>query len=444
MRVVRSIATKSLPLFCVLVITAQLSACARPEPGNADHAVKPDAVAAPRPDELKLERVVMLMRHGVRPPTKAKVAPDGVADQPWPKWSVDFGELTGHGYAAVKLLGAWDRENWIGRGLLPEQACPGAHDIAVAASAKSRTQDTARALAEGMAPGCAIDVSFPKDAKGDVEFHPLDAGAVPFDAEEALRAAQARMPAGGMHEEVRRNAGLFALLNRALGCCDEAFCKAEGQPKACDISQMPAGLQAEEGDGPSVGDPFGIASTVSQTFLLEYLEGMPMHDVAWGRLTRDEIGRLLQFHSIKFYYEARTPYIATRAASPLAARMLKAMEGGPKLTVLVGHDTNIANLGGFLDLHWTVPGYPQDDPPPGGALGFEVLSDKAGQRYVRAFYRSQSMDQVRGLQVLDDDANAPAYLYLDIPGCAKQCRLEDFGTLVRSKLVTPAVKKEAD
>ncbi|HWU71631.1 MAG TPA: histidine-type phosphatase, partial [Pseudoxanthomonas sp.] len=370
------------------------------------------------------------------------VAPDGVADQRWPQWSVDFGELTGHGYAAVKLLGAWDRENWVDRGLLSAQACPGVHDIAVAASAKSRTQDTARALLEGMAPGCAVDVSFPKTAEDDVEFHPLDAGAVPFDADEALRAAQARAPTGGMEEEVRRNAELFALLNRALGCCSEAFCKAEGKPKACDISQMPAGLQAEE-DGVSVGDPFGIASTVSQTFLLEYLEGMPMRDVAWGRLTRDEIGRLLQFHSIKFQYEARTPYIAARAASPLAARMLKAMEGGPKLTVLVGHDTNIANVGGFLDLHWTVPGYPQDDPPPGGALGFEVLADQAGQRYVRAFYRAQSMDQVRGLQPLDD-ANAPAYLYLDIPGCAKQCKLADFGVLVRSKLVLPTTGKAAN
>lgn len=418
-------------------LAAGLGACDRRETAPASA-----SATAAATDELKLERVVMLMRHGVRPPTKAKVAPDGVADQPWPQWSVDFGELTGHGYAAVKLLGAWDRENWVDRGLLSAQACPGVHDIAVAASAKSRTQDTARALLEGMASGCAVDVSFPKTAKDDVEFHPLDAGAVPFDADEALRAAQARAPTGGMEEEVRRNAELFALLNRALGCCNEAFCKAEGKPKACDISQMPAGLQAEE-DGVSVGDPFGIASTVSQTFLLEYLEGMPMRDVAWGRLTRDEIGRLLQFHSIKFQYEARTPYIAARAASPLAARMLKAMEGGPKLTVLVGHDTNIANVGGFLDLHWTVPGYPQDDPPPGGALGFEVLADQAGQRYVRAFYRAQSMDQVRGLQPLDD-ANAPAYLYLDIPGCAKQCKLADFGALVRSKLVLPTTGKAAN
>lgn len=378
-------------------------------------------------DGLKLERVVMLMRHGVRSPTQAKVTPDGTADRPWPKWPVDYGELTPHGYAAIKLLGAWDRENWAARGLLPAQGCPDARDVAVSASAKQRTQDTAHALLEGMAPNCNISVSIPKSKKDDVEFHSLESAAVPFDAGEALRAVQARVPAGGMEGEVRRNAELFALLNRALGC----------KAKACDLSQMPAGLNGGDGGAPSIGDPFDVASTAAQTFLLEYLEGMPKQDVAWGRLGREDIERLLRFHSLKYVYEARTPYVAARGASLLTAHMLKAMEDGPKLTVLVGHDTNIALLGGFLDLHWKIPSYPDDDPPPGGALGFEILSDAAGTQYVRAFYRVQTMDQIRGLQPLGRK-NAPDYVYMDIPGCAKRCRLDDFVKQVRAKLIAPA------
>ena len=376
-------------------------------------------------DALVLQRVVMLMRHGVRPPTKEKVTPDGIADKPWPKWSVDYGELTRHGYDAVKLLGTWDRGNWAARGLLPATGCPGKDDVEVAASSKSRTQATARALVEGMVPGCTVDIAFPKNPEDDVEFHPIDAGAVPFDAEAAFSATQEEVPADGMQGEVKRHADLFALLNRAFGC---------RAGEACDLSKMPAAIQREKGDAPSVGDPFGIASTVSQTFLLEYLEGMPMQDVAWGRLSREEIGRLLEFNSIKFEYEARTPYTAARAASPLASRMLEAMQYGPKVTVLVGHDTNIANLGGFLDLHWTLPDYPRDDPPPGGALGFEVLADPAGKQYVRAFYRAQTMDQVRELQALDGD-NKPAYVYLEIPGCAEPCALADFAAQVGKELV---------
>jgi len=116
------------------------------------------------------------------------------------------------------------------------------------------------------------------------------------------------------------------------------------------------------------------------------------------------------------------------------------VEHGPKLTVLVGHDTNIADLGGMLDLHWQVPGYPRDDPPPGGAIGFEVLADASGAEFVRAFYRSQTMDQVRELQPLDA-GNAPPYEYLSIPGCAENCPLAEFKTLVKGKLI-PGVGSE--
>lgn len=59
----------------------------------------------PASSELKLERVVMLMRHGVRPPTRAPVTPPGTHAEPWPAWPVDFGELTPRGYDAVRLLG---------------------------------------------------------------------------------------------------------------------------------------------------------------------------------------------------------------------------------------------------------------------------------------------------------------------------------------------------
>lgn len=397
-----------------------------------------DAAAGPgaAPDGFMLQRVVMLMRHGVRPPTKEHVTPEGVADKPWPAWPVGFGELTPHGHDAVALLGAWDRGHLVKRGLLAASGCPGDRDIAISASYKSRTQATAHALIGGLAPGCTIDVAFPASAEDDVLFHPLDAGAMPFDPEYAYRATIDELPADGLEGEVQRNGDLFALLDRAFDCCTGDSCPVDGKPRTCALSRTPAGIKRKEGDAPAVGNPFGIASTVSQTFLLEYLEGKPMEEVAWGRLSREEIGRLLEFHAIKFRYEARTPYTAERAASPLAARMLEALENGPRLTVLVGHDTNVANLGGFLDVHWKVPDYPADDPPPGGALGFELLADTAGKQVVRAFYRSQTMDQVRELQALDG-GNAPAYLYLPIPGCSDPCLLQDFARLVRAKLITP-------
>ena len=415
-------------------LVASVAACVSSGPGAAQ-ATGAFGVAPAAP-ALKLERVVMLMRHGVRPPTRAGFAPDGIADQPWPEWKVDFGELTRHGYDAVRLLGAWDRKNWAARGLLPVDGCLAAADIEVAASSKSRTQATARALAEGMAPGCRVEVRFPAGLADDVEFHPFDARAMPIDADEALRAVRRLAPPGGLQAELEAQSGRFALIERALGCT------AARQGSGCRLSAVAPGIVRHEDDRPDIGDPFGLASTISQTFLLQYLEGMPMSDVAWGRLTRPQIEDLLVLNSLKFHYEGRAPYVAARAASPLASRMLEAMRQGPRLTVLVGHDTNITDLAGLLELHWKVPTYPRNNAPPGGALGFETLSDASGQVFVRAFYRAQTMDQVRELQALHA-GNAPSYEYLPIPGCATPCPLADFERAVRPRLVAP-LRSRAD
>ncbi len=390
--------------------------------------------AAPTVPEPRLERVVMLMRHGVRPPTKPMVTPPGVAAQAWPAWSVAWGELTPHGYDAVRLLGAWDRRHWADQGLLSAEGCPAAGQVHLAASSKSRTQATARALAEGLAPGCPLEVEFPATPADDAEFHPLDAGAVPIDPDLALAAQMALTPTGGLQAEMARQATLLKRLSAVLGCCTVESCAEQTLPAGCDLSQWPQTLTRNEEDRADLAPPLGLASTVAQTFLLEYLEGKPMDEVGWGRVSRDDIEAFLSFHTLKFYYEGRAPYVAARAASPLARRMLTALESGPALTVLAGHDTNIADLGGMLDLHWQVPGYPADNPPPGGAVGFELWRDGAGQGTVRAFYRAQTMDQVRDLRPMIG-AEQAAFEYIAIPGCAAPCRLEDFDRLVRSRLV---------
>ncbi|MEJ0023077.1 MAG: histidine-type phosphatase [Alphaproteobacteria bacterium] len=186
----------------------------------------------------------------------------------------------------------------------------------------------------------------------------------------------------------------------------------------------------------------GAASSAAQTLLLEYVDGKPMSEVGWGRVSKEQIGELLKFHTTKFYFETRTPHVADRIAAPLAERVAAALRGEAgygRLTMFVGHDTNIAALGGMLDLHWKLPDYAEDDPPPGGALGFELLS-RAGKRYVRAFYQAQTMDQLRALTPLSE-ANPPTLVYLQIPGCAVAdqagCPLRTFLRIVERKLKSP-------
>ena len=59
--------------------------------------------------DLKLERMVMLMRHSVRPPTKSPATPEGTTAQPWSTWTTPFGELTPHGAEGARLMGVYSR-----------------------------------------------------------------------------------------------------------------------------------------------------------------------------------------------------------------------------------------------------------------------------------------------------------------------------------------------
>lgn len=213
---------------------------------------------------------------------------------------------------------------------------------------------------------------------------------------------------------------------------------------SCNLIDIPSALEPNAADGPDLGGALGVASTAGSSMMLAYVEGKPLSEVGWGRASKADLARLLKFHSTKFHYEARTPYVAERAAAPIARRILSAFNGEPgtgKLTLLVGHDTNIAQLGGMLDLHWTVGEYPTDDPPPGGALGFELLKDAKGARFVRAFYQAQTMEQLRNLTPLTAKA-PPAHVYLPIPGCTKTasalCPLASFQAIVQRKLDQPA------
>ncbi|MBL8521768.1 MAG: histidine-type phosphatase [Betaproteobacteria bacterium] len=397
-------------------------------------------VAAPASEGLKLERVVMVMRHGVRPPTKPNPTPEGTSAEPWSTWTTPFGDLTPHGAAGATLMGRYARGDFARRGLLPADGCP-ANAVSVRASGKSRAIETAKSFVEGLAPRCAIKVDHPVREEDDVVFHPLGRGQK-LDPAVARQAALRQAPAGGLDAERRAHQAEFATLQRVLRCCAPSACPRGAA--GCAIGDFESELKADGEGKPALEGALGMASTAAQTLLLEYVEGKPMAEVGWGRANKADIQALLRFHATKFRYEVRSPYVAERYAAPLARRVVDTLTaaGPARLTLLVGHDTNLAALGGYLDLHWTPADYPPDSLPPGGALGFERLSGPTGKTYVRAFFIAQTLDQLRNLTPLDA-ANAPVRVEVPIPGCGQRepatpCEIASFERLVRNKLAHPA------
>ena len=387
------------------------------------------SAAAPAQPQLTLERVVMLMRHGVRPPTKLQPIPVEYSPLSWPAWPVEPGLLTPHGAMGIARIAAWDRAWLVESGLLPAVGCPASGQVTALASKTPRAVSTAEAWVATALPNCGIVVQHPGEGQPDLLFHILETKPAWFDGHRAYLDALAQAPRGSIALQMLLLAPDMQRMGYALACV---------QP--CPLDTEETALVEQPHDAPKFQGPFDYASTASETFLLEYDEGMPMSSVAWGRVTRDDIARLLIFNSTKFRYVNRPPYIAKASGGPLARVILTALNApaGASLTILGGHDTNIAAIGGLNSLHWRAPSTPQDDVPPGSALGFELLTDGQHQ-LVRVFFRSQTMDQIRNLTPLTDKRNQPYREYLDIPGCPRAtaeigCDLRTFTRIVESKL----------
>ncbi len=392
--------------------------------------------------QYTIERVTFVMRHGIRPPTKAPAIPEGYAADPWPVWPVEIGLLTPRGAQGVGLLGAADRARYVEAGLLPGSGCPPTGAITAEASWKQRAYKTGESYVAQFVPGCSIAVTHPAVEEGDILFHPPTLGKDSFDGHLAYTQALALAPGGGIAAEVAQDADLVALLQKVLNCCAPPRCQEDGARAGCTLPDLPTALVEKKHDRPDLIGPLDIGSTASQTFLLEYLEGMPMDKVGWGRVTRDQIETLLRFHPIKFHYENGADYVNATAAGPLMRRIVETLNAGsdgPGFALFFGHDTNLADLRALLDIDWKVESYPTGDVPPGGALGFELLRDDAGKHYVRVFFRAQTMDQLRN-QVPLTGAEQPFRQEIAIPGCTGPadapvlCPLDRFEALVAAKL----------
>lgn len=356
------------------------------------------------------------MRHGVRPPTHEPALSPAIAPEPWPVWEVPDGYLTPHGAQAISLLAAYDRGLFV-----PEPGCP---SITIYADVDERTVKTGEAYAQGFAPGCNIAVDHAA-ATTDPLFSPLDNGSPAFDAK-AAKAAMLIAAGGDISAPVTQNAALFQAMQNTL------------DPNGAAFLQLKAKLSAKiPNHVPKLSGPIAEGSSGAEDFLLEYLDDKPMNQVAWGRATRDKIAAMLALHPLEYTITARPDPIAKFTATPLAQRILAGLTGGAPVQILVGHDTNIADLGGLLNLHWSVGGYPPDDPPPGGGIIFSLLAAADGTQYVTAAYQVQSMDQIRNLTRLDA-THPPAIEPLPIPGCGNSsaptaCTLTAFSRLIELK-----------
>lgn len=379
--------------------------------------------------DYQVERVILLSRHGVRAPTQPIDELDKTVATPWPSWPVAPGDLTPRGAELMTLMGGYYRTLYAGLGVIPAaERCPDSGAIAAWADVTQRTRVTAQAVLDGLYPRCGLKARHQADIdKPDPLFHPpRRGGACAFDQIEAKAAITARL---GDFPSMRKDYAAPLALMQATLCPPNL---AGG--KACGLYTQSPEIAATRDGGLAMRGPIGTASTAAEIFQLEDAQGMPGEQVAWGRLTDAQLYEVMSLHVLQFDLMQRTRYVARQQGSRLLATIVAALQDGKafpgaesgaqttRFGLLVGHDTNVANVAGLLDLSWTIPGMQPDDPSPGGAIAFELQRDlHTGQRYVGVLFLAQTLQQMREATMLD--INQPAgRVNVQLPACKAQAR----------------------
>jgi 4-phytase/acid phosphatase len=250
---------------------------------------------------------------------------------------------------------------------------------------------------------------------------PLFSGAGTVDPEIALSAVRARLGPDPQKLIADHRAAMDAL----------QFILSGGKITPRHFSEPSLEIGASlSGGAVELTGPFTVGSTLSENLLLEYANGFQGADLGWGRMTREDVLKVLEVHAVYADLMRRTPYLARARGSNLLKHVLlsldqaasgKAVPGalgrpGDAVLILSGHDTNLSNLSGMLGLSWRLPGYQPDDTPPGGALVFSLWRDDAGQDSVTAHYVAPSLDQMHNAERLTL-GTPPESQTVSIPGC---------------------------
>jgi 4-phytase/acid phosphatase len=389
-----------------------------------------------------LRAVIIVSRHGVRAPLAEEIRDGRYNVDPWPAWPVAAGVLTPHGDQVMRTIGRYYRMRYatlLGNTL----DCAHPH-LYAAANNVQRTRASARALLDGLAPECAVPVHSLPDGKMDPLFNE-DTFNARIHAD--LLAASYRGELGD-HPEWWINGYRSELnqLQQILNGCEKEDCT---RLAAAQLLDLPSLIEPSGAHSIKLQSPLGLGADFAEHFLLQYVEGMPMAQVGWGRVTPNELTRLLALNQSYYDFVLRTPYYSRIVGSDLAAHIDRILhsaagrnakpsgmgDGKTRFYLLLGHDTNLTGLSGLLNLKWALPDTALNVTLPGSSILLELYQPARGSELaVRALYFSESMAQMREGSALGPE-NPPSVVPLFIPGCsnvasADACTLTRFHALV--------------
>lgn len=393
-----------------------------------------------QPDGYQLKQAVVVSRHNLRTPftwnnaTLAHATPNS-----WPKWSNTGNELTTKGGALEVYMGhyfsVWLRQ----AGLLPQAGCPEQDSVYIYANRRQRTVATAQFFTVGAFPACDIKVHHLGLPEKDTweSMDPVFNYVIPPQDEAfraiILKAMNDKFNALNLDEAYR-------LLETLLDYKNADACKTE---KQCNLASAKNRFTAEPGSDPSISGPLKVGSSIAEALMMEYYEGFPLEQITWGKTLTPEQWQLLMtlrnsYHEIQFSSPAVTQNLAKPLVSYISHTLRNTAENKPKLTLLVGHDTNIATLLSALQAAPYQLPLQYETTPIGGKVVFQRWSDKnSKQDFLKVEYVYQSAEQLRNAEKLTL-ANPAQHVTLSLQGCPidKQgfCPWNDFEKVLNTAI----------
>ena len=386
--------------------------------------------------DMQLQQVLMLSRHNLRAP----LADNGsVLEQStkksWPQWDVPGGQLTTKGGVLEVYMGNYTRQWLAQQGLVKNGSCPDSNNVFVYANSLQRTVATAQFFVNGAFPGCDVAVTH-QDEMGSMDpiFNPVITDGSDAFNKKALAAMTA----------ANEKLSLKPAFQRLEKIVDYKASPACNNKKQCDLSSGQNTFSAENGKEPTVSGPLKVGNSLMDAFTLQYYEGFPLDQVAWGQIKTPEQWKELS--AIKNGYQDAlftSPDVSREVAAPLVDYIRSQLvdqdkANAPKITLMVGHDSNIASLLSALQVKpYELPDT-YEKTPIGGQVVFERWHDaKTDKDLLKVEYVYQTADQLRNADVLSLK-NPPKRVTLQLAGCETDangyCNWDQFSQALNAAL----------
>ncbi|HBD1097561.1 TPA: bifunctional glucose-1-phosphatase/inositol phosphatase [Escherichia coli] len=373
-----------------------------------------NAQAQTVPEGYQLQQVLMMSRHNLRAPlaNNGSVLEQSTPNK-WPEWDVPGGQLTTKGSVLEVYMGHYMREWLAEQGMVKSGECPPPYTVYAYANSLQRTVATAQFFITGAFPGCDIPVHHQeKMGTMDPTFNPVITDDSAAFSEQAVAAMEKELSKLQLTDS-------YQLLEKIVNYKDSPACKEKQQ---CSLVDGKNTFSAKYQQEPGVSGPLKVGNSLVDAFTLQYYEGFPMDQVAWGEIKSDQQWKVLS--KLKNGYQDSlftSPEVARNVAKPLVSYIDKALvtdrTSAPKITVLVGHDSNIASLLTALDFKPYQLHDQNERTPIGGKIVFQRWHDsKANRDLMKIEYVYQSAEQLRNADALTLQAPAQR-VTLELSGC---------------------------